>query len=186
MKFHTPHELLIFLVDLSAAPEESWKLGTGEQVMREALDRGLMEWQQNDLAQFARLLFMLREDGAITFTDYAGQNRRGSTEWVDYNDAAQAARISVTSTGRMAVAASRPTTNISIGQLAFGGITNIGEVRVLVERAERALDAADAPDEVKQEARSRLRRIAETAAEVGTGAAGDLLASVLRQVGGLP
>src|SRR5207253_805533 len=104
-----------------------------------------------------------------------------------YDDASKATRITVTSTGRMAVGASRPsTTSISIGQLALGSITNVREMTVLVEQVERALDDTSAPEEVKQEARSRLRRIADTATEVGTGAAGELLASVLRQVSGLP
>jgi hypothetical protein len=107
MELHTPHELLIFLVDLSNDPAHSWKLSSGEQVIREAIDRGLMEWEQQQLDAFARLLFALRDDGSITFTDYAGQHRNGDSEWVGYNDAAQAARIAVASTGRMAVASSR-------------------------------------------------------------------------------
>jgi hypothetical protein len=184
VKLHTPHELLIFLVDLSNDPAHSWKLNSGEQVIREAIDRGLMEWEQQQLDAFARLLFALGDDGSITFADYAGQHRHGSSEWVGYNDAAQAARITVTSTGRMAVASSRP--SITIGQLALGSIANIAEMSVLVAQVERALDEASAPEETKQEAQSRLRRLADTASEVGTGAAGELLASVLRQVGGLP
>jgi hypothetical protein len=92
-----------------------------------------------------------------------------------YDDLVQAGRIEPTSHGRLAVASSRPAISISANQFALGNIFNID-----VAAIERDIDKSDAPDEEKREAKSRLHLLASTAADIGKGAAGELLVTSLR------
>jgi hypothetical protein len=73
----------------------------------------------------------------------------------------------------------------TVGQLALGDIDNI-DLFLIIEAAERCLDAIDAPSEAKEEARSALRRMRDAGASIATNAAGSVLATALRQALGLP
>jgi hypothetical protein len=83
----------------------------------------------------------------------------------------------------MAAQISRP--NISIGQLALGNIAHY-DLTVIVQKMKQEIDKADAPEETKEEARGRLRKLTDTASAIGAGAAGVLLAAALRGATGLP
>src|SRR5262249_12463847 len=132
------------------------------------------EWTTQNLDEFARLLFALRDDRTVTFEDYAGHTRRGP--FVGHNDAAQAARITVLSAGRMAVVASRPpqpTLAINIASL---------DMTILLSAVEEQVEEMDASEEAKAEARGKLHTMREAALSAGSGAAGDLIAAALRSV----
>jgi hypothetical protein len=73
---------------------------------------------------------------------------------------------------------------VTIGQIAFGNISNL-DLTVLIAAVEQQVEESDASEETKAEARSRLRQLRDRAADVGTGAAGDLIATALRQVLGV-
>jgi hypothetical protein len=63
-------------------------------------------------------------------------------------------------------------------QLALGDIFNIDLAAV-----EHDIDEADASEDDKREAKSRLHQLASTAADIGKGTAGELLAAKLREYG---
>jgi len=183
MTFATPHDLLVYLVELSDSGHASMLI-SGEQLLRKALKDGRLEWTTAELEEFARLLFALRDDSVIRFDDYAARGRRGDI--VTYNDVHQAQRIAVTSHGRIAAATSRlpaPTT-VTIGQVAFGNIANVN-MSVLISAVEERLEEMEVDEETKEEARGRLHTMRDVAASAGGGAAGDLIGAALRQVLGM-
>jgi hypothetical protein len=167
--------------------ERSWMLNSGESLLKAALEDGQLDWNDSDLNRFAEFFVALHKDGSIDFHDYgAGRRPAPGVYSASQNDVNLAAHIRVTSAGRVAVASSGPRTNITIEQLALGRIANVREINVLVSKIERGIDSAEVEESVKEEARSRLRRVTEVVSEIGTGTAGDLLAAVLRQTAGLP
>jgi hypothetical protein len=101
--------------------------------------------------------------------------------------------IIVTGTGHAARATRKPqvpTQQINIiqstvGQVALGDISNI-DLFVILQAAEQQLETIDAPEKAKEEARSVLRWMRETGAEIATSAAGSVLATAVRQALGLP
>lgn len=178
----TAHDLLVYLVDLSDS-ERSGVLVAGQYLINEAKKDGLIEWNDADLDQFGRFLFALKDDGSLTFRDRSEGSRLPHAP-IRFDDVNQAEDIRVTGPGRVAAQASRP--SMTIGQLAIGGnISNI-DLTVLISAIERQIEEGPGNEEEKAEARTRLGKLKETAENVGTGAAGDLIASALRQVlGGL-
>jgi hypothetical protein len=151
-------------------------------VLNELIKDGEVERAERDYDELARMLLALREEGSVSFKNWTADTR-GPYRSPGYNDFLQAGTIEVTGPGRMAAQLSRP--SVTIGQLALGNVANV-DMTVLLPELESRIDAADEQDDTKAEAKSGLRRVASTAAEVGTGAAGDLLAAVLKQYGGLP
>lgn len=156
-------------------------LNSGSNVVQTLLKEGVIEWNDQDMTRLALFLFDLRDDGSVTFTDN-GLPVRGPNRTPGLNDLNIAGQIRVTSHGRIAAQTSRP--SIAIGQLALGNITNL-DLSVLIGEIESRVEASEADEATKQEARSRLGMLRERAANVGTGAAGDLIGSALRQVLGL-
>lgn len=75
--------------------------------------------------------------------------------------------------------------NSQIGQLAAGDINNVTIENLLV-RIEETIDAMDAPEADKQEARETVSKMRQLAESVGGSAAGGVIAAALRGVLGLP
>jgi len=177
--FRTPHDLLVYLVELSDS-EQSWFLNRGQELVQQALRDGKIEHSESDYSQMARLLWALEADGSITFQDYAGMQviggRRNPNVGLTYNDLVQASDITVTSHGRMAAQTSRPTVAVNIANI---------DLTVLLNAMEAKVDEIAAPEEAKDEARSKLREARDVLVGVGTGATGEVLAAALRSVLGL-
>lgn len=98
--------------------------------------------------------------------------------------------IMVTTGGLTHLASLRPTgpgvqITMSGGQVVFGNVQQI-DIAFLLRAAEGALDAIDASDETKAEARGVLRKMSEAAMTVGSTAAGSVVAAAVRHVLGLP
>lgn len=72
----------------------------------------------------------------------------------------------------------------TIGQLAMRD-NAIGDIRALITVAREQLEGMDAPEEVKDEARSMLERLQGAAGTVGTSAAAALASSALQSAIGL-
>jgi hypothetical protein len=72
----------------------------------------------------------------------------------------------------------------TIGQLAMGDNT-IGDIRVLITAAREQLEGLEAPEAVKEEARTMLERLQGVAGTVGTSAAASLVSSALQSAIGL-
>jgi hypothetical protein len=134
----------------------------------------------------------------LEWIDWRYEPRPGRTQEIPlhlFNDGdMQPVRgIIVTGLGHNTLAARRrpaPTHQINIiqsevGQLALGDIANI-DLFVILDAAERCLEAIDAPEDAKEEARGVLHRMRETGATIATGAAGSVLATAVRQALGLP
>lgn len=182
VEFTTPHHLLLYLVELSDSDRAKTALMSGEYLMRAAIDDGVLSWEnQTGIDEFARLLFALRDDGSIDFEDqvsgvsnrakYVG-GRMELTQWVG--------RIHVTSQGRIAAATAVP--QIAIEQLNIASnVANVDLTALLVD-VERQIDALEASEETKEEARSRLHQLRELAKNAGAGAAGQLIATALQQI----
>ncbi len=179
MQFRTPHDLLIYLVELSDS-DQSWLLNRGQELVQQALQDGKIEHSEGDYSQMARLLWALEGDGSITFRDYAGMQVMGGTRnpnmGLTYNDLVQASDITVTSHGRMAAQTFRPTVAVNIASI---------DLTVLLTAMEAKVDEIVAPDEAKNEARSKLREARDLLVGVGTGATGEVLAAALRSALGL-
>ncbi|MBV9194100.1 MAG: hypothetical protein JO168_08130 [Solirubrobacterales bacterium] len=73
----------------------------------------------------------------------------------------------------------------TVGQLALGDIANI-DLFVILDAAERCLDAMEVPAETKEEALSAVRRMREAGTSITTSAARSVLATAVRQALGLP
>lgn len=98
--------------------------------------------------------------------------------------------IMVTTNGYALLANLRPAgpgTQITItgGQVVFGNVQNI-EIALLLTAAEAKLDALDAPEAAREEARGVLRKMTELATGIGSAAAGSVAAAAIRQALGLP
>jgi hypothetical protein len=179
MQFRNPHDLLAYLVDLSNS-DRAWKLSRGQDLVDAARDDGLLEWNESEISQLARYLWMLKGDGSVTFQDYAGtQIMGGRKDWVGltHNDISQAANITVTSHGRIAAQSARPMVAINVAKI---------DLTVLLSAVEEEVAASDAPDEVKDEARTKLRAARDVLVGVGSGATAEVLAAALRRTLGLP
>lgn len=74
--------------------------------------------------------------------------------------------------------------NSHIGHLGMGD-TTVGDVRVLITAAREQLEAMDAPEDVKAEARTTLERLHGAAGSVATSAAASLVSSALQSAIGL-
>ena len=72
----------------------------------------------------------------------------------------------------------------TIGQLAMGD-NEVGDVRVLIAAAREQLEEIDAPEEVKEEARTIFERLQGAAGTVGTSAAASLVSTALQSAIGL-
>lgn len=181
MKFRNPHDVLVYLVQLSDS-DRAWKLNRGQDLFEAARDDGLVEWSESEISQLARHLWTLEADGSITFQDYAGMQMPGGTRnqyaGLTYNDLAQAANITVTGHGRIAAQSSRPTVAINVA-------ANI-DMTVLLSAVEDEIAAIDAPDEIKDEARSKLRAARDALVGVGSTATAEVIAAALRRTLGLP
>ena len=183
LDFRNPHDVLIYLVRLSDS-DRAWMLNTGRDLYQAARDDGLAEWRESEIAQFAQYVWMLEADGSITFEDYAARampgdlpHRRPPYLGLTNNDLSQAANITVTSQGRIAAQTARPTLEINVASI---------DMTVLFNRMEEEIEALDAPEEVKNDARSRLHEAREVLVGVGSGTTADLLAAVLRRALHLP
>jgi hypothetical protein len=102
-----------------------------------------------------------------------------------YMDVAETRDIRVTPQGRLAApGSSRP--SVTIGQFALGNISNV-DLTVLLSAVEQQIEASDADEDVKEEARGKLHALRDLAEKTGTGAGGELigsaLANALRQLG---
>jgi hypothetical protein len=183
MRFRNRNDLLSYIVALSDS-ENHGVLNTGEGLVRQLLAEGVINHDESDYTALVRMLWSLKDEGSLAFVDWTA-DMRGNRP-LSYNDLVNgAAQIEVTGPGRVASGISRPNVSISANQLALGDILNV-DMNVVIPEIERRIDSIDATDETKKEAKSRLRRLAGTAADVGTGAAGEVLAAALRQYGGLP
>lgn len=170
----------MYLVQLSDSERVS-VLNMGRELYDAARADGLAEWSESEISQFAQYLWKLQADGSVTFEDYAAAtmpgdapHRRAPYVGLTYNDLSQAANITVTSQGRIAAQTARPTFAI-----------NITDLTVLLSAVEDEIAASDATDDVKDEARSRVR---QALGGVGSGAVGEVLGaafvSALRALGG--
>jgi hypothetical protein len=74
--------------------------------------------------------------------------------------------------------------NSHIGHLGMGD-TTVGDVRVLINAAREQLEAMDAPEDVKAEARTILERLHGAAGSVATSATASLVSSALQSAIGL-
>jgi hypothetical protein len=97
-----------------------------------------MTREEREQSEFAQLLFALKDDGSVAFTEHQGYERPptdfGLTGW----HASNVTNISVTSQGRIAAGASGP--HIAINQLAIGGdISNI-DLTVFIDAIDRQID----------------------------------------------
>jgi hypothetical protein len=72
----------------------------------------------------------------------------------------------------------------TIGQLAMRD-SAIGDIRVLITTAREQLERLEAPEDVKEEARTMLDRLQGAAGTVGTSAAATLVSSALQSAIGL-
>jgi hypothetical protein len=74
--------------------------------------------------------------------------------------------------------------NSHIGHLGMGD-TTVGDVRVLINAAREQLEAIDAPEDVKAEARTILEQLQGAAGSVATSAAASLVSTALQSAIGL-
>ena len=91
------------------------------------------------------------------------------------NDVWQFSGIEVTGQGRVAAKAGSPTIAI-----------NIANINVLFEQMEREIDLMEVDEEVKEEAKSKLRVAADAVGDIGKVAVGETLAAAFRHTLGLP
>jgi hypothetical protein len=186
MEFRSANDLLVWLVSVEDS-EHASRLTSGKDLYDFALAEGKVEWSESDFAGFNRLFFALRDDGAVTFRDYRVQSSGrplGDIFSNPYMDVAER-DIRVTSQGRIAAqGSSRP--SVTIGQFALGNISNV-DLTVLLSAVEQQVEASDADEKVKEEARGKLHALRDLAEKTGTGAGGELigsaLATALRQLG---
>lgn len=106
MEFATPHELLSYLVDVEDDPERSDALHLGVSFRELAQREGKIaidSSQERD--RFARLLFMLKDDGGVNFSVQPGYEPDGTALGVTSQHADMVLDIRTTSEGRLAVQA---------------------------------------------------------------------------------
>lgn len=183
LKLRNPHDLLIYLVELSDS-DRAWMLNVGRDLYEAARADGRAEWSESEFAQFAQYLWKLEADGSVTFEDHAARtmpgdlpHRRAPYAGLTYNDLSQAANITVTSQGRIAAQTARPTLEINVANI---------DMAILFNRMEEEIEALDAPEDAKDEARSKLRAARPLLVGVGSGTTADVLAAVLRRALHLP
>jgi hypothetical protein len=138
------------------------------------------------LDSFAATLDRLRLDGAIAFRDQHSDHRPRYGPLLG-SDLSSCREFRVTVAGRQETQVAKPTVSIRdsvIGQFAVGDINNLTLVS-LIEDVEAAVEASTASDDDKREARDALGRARKAVDEIGSSAAGDLVASALRAVLGV-
>jgi hypothetical protein len=144
-------------------------------------------------ASVARAAGELRSLGCLDwrYVLYPGEAREPQSFLINDRNFQQVEDIMVAPAGYSLFAAQNPAapaTNITItgGQVAFGNITNVNNIFLLLEAAERQIDLIDASEEEKEEARGALRKMREAGVSAASSAAGSVIAAALRQVLGLP
>jgi hypothetical protein len=134
-----------------------------------------------EYAELGRMLWSLRGDGSVTFEDTAmggGPSARVRQPFSGFtmDDVWKFSQIEVTGAGRGVAQTARPTIAINVANL---------DMTVLLSAVEEEVEAVEASEDVKREARSKIREARDVLVGVGTGATGDVLAAALRRVLGL-
>lgn len=141
----------------------------------------------------ARAAGRLRKLGLVDweYMFWPNESHEPKPELIDGMLLQRTRNILVAGLGHQALAArarsSIPQVNIvnsTVGQLALADIRNI-DVFVILDAAAKALDETDAPEEVKSEARTALRRMRDVGTSVLSSAASEALAAAMRQALGL-
>lgn len=144
---------------------------------------GKLDAQRPDqeYADLGRMLWSLKEDGSVTFEDTAmGGGPYAPVRKVfagfTMDDVWKFSNIEVTGHGRLVAQSARPAIEINVASI---------DLTVLLSAVDKEIESADAPDEVKAEAHTKVRAALDAVESVGTSATGELLGAALRHVLGL-
>ena len=183
MTFRNKQDLLIYLVALSDT-EDAWRLQSGQQLGDHLRIEGRLDSQHPDreYAELGRMLWSLKEDGSIRLEDTAmgsGPTARVRPAFGGFtmDDVFKFSGIEVTGQGRAFAQTARPAIAINVANI---------DMTVLLSAVEEEVAAIDAPDEIKDEARSKLHAAREVLVGVGSGATAEVIAAALRRTLGLP
>jgi len=181
----TPGRILEWIGSIEDRGDQT-TLTVGRRLVKAAQRAGYLDGQPLSLDRLARVLDTLRIDGALSFRDqHSGhRSRYGPLLGVDLESCRD---FHVTANGRKDLDVGKPSVSIHnsvVGQLALGDINNLTLVKLL-DAVEAAVDQSDASEEEKGEARQAMARARRALEEVGSSAAGDLIASALRTVLGV-
>jgi hypothetical protein len=181
--FLNSHELLVYLVRLDDT-EQRWHMMSGQQFgdLLRTEDRLDPARPDQEYRELGKMLWALKADGSITFVDTVGKSLQGGRPDPHYagftmNDVFQFANIQVTTQGRTAVNAARPTVEINIEKL---------DILTILARMEQDVDAMPLAPEQKAEAKTKLRAAIDALGEVGKATLAETFAAAIRQATGLP
>jgi hypothetical protein len=179
--FRNQHELLGYLVELDDS-DSRWRLQSGLQLAEQLRNDARLDPTQPDREydELGRMLWSLKDDDSIRFFDSANQGpsprRRQPFASFTMDDVQKFANIEVTTQGRTAVRADRPSLAINIENF---------DMVVLFNLIEEKIDLLPGNEEDKAEAKSVLRQARETVATVGKTAAAELVTAALRHALGI-